>query len=153
MANCYQWLTNNRLSMHMGKTETLVFSSRKNKHLVKDFELKCQEHIAKPLSKVKYLGLYLDQHLSSDVSVNSIVKECNNRLKFMYMYSKSLNQRSRKILTSALVQCHFDYAAYKLWKIKLQVAQNKMVAFHFGHGTKGAHWSERIGQVWNEQHW
>ena len=92
VANCHQWITNNRLSMHMGKMETIVFSSRKKKHLVQDFELKCQEHIVKPLSKVKYLGLYLDQHLSSDVSVSSIVKKCNNRLKFMYRYSKSLNE-------------------------------------------------------------
>ena len=148
VANCYQWLTNNRLSMHMGKTETIVFSSRKKKHLVKDFELKCQEHIVKPLSKVKYLGLYLDQHLFSDVSVNSIVKKCNNGLKLMYRYSKSLNERSRKLLTSALVQCHFDYAASawymgstKALKDKLQVAQNKMVRFILDMGPR-----ERMGQ-------
>ena len=66
----------------------------------------------------------------------------------MYRYSKSLNERSRKLLTSALVQCHFDYAASawfmgstKALKDKLQVAQNKMVRFILDMGPR-----EHIGQ-------
>ena len=83
------------------------------------------------------------QHLSSDVSVDSIVNKCNNMLIFMYRYSKSLNERSRILLTSALFQCNFNYAASawymgstKALKDKLQVSQNKMVHLILDMGPK-----------------
>ena len=37
VTNSYNWLLNNKLAMHMGKTECIVFSSKKKKHLTKDF--------------------------------------------------------------------------------------------------------------------
>ena len=44
VTNSYNWLLNNKLSMHMGKTECIVFSSKKKKHLTKDFSMKCHTH-------------------------------------------------------------------------------------------------------------
>ena len=37
MTNSYNWLVNNKLSMHMGKTECIVFSSKKKKTAHKGF--------------------------------------------------------------------------------------------------------------------
>ena len=39
VTNSYNWLVNNKLSMHMEKTECIVFSSKKKKHLTKDFSI------------------------------------------------------------------------------------------------------------------
>ena len=41
VTHSYNWLVNNKLSMHMGKTECIVFSYKKKKHLTKDFSIKC----------------------------------------------------------------------------------------------------------------
>jgi len=148
IGNCLHWLTNNRLSMHMGKTETLVFSSKRKKNRTKNFVIQCQGHDIKP-SKVKYLGLTLNQTLSGEDTVTSILSKCTSRLKFMYRHSKTLNEKSRKLLASALIQCHFDYASSawysgttKELKIKLQIAQNKMVRFILNLGPRS-----HIGQA------
>ena len=62
VANCYQWMTNNKLSMHMGKTDVIVFSSRRKQHLLKNFHFnKCQDNVIKSSDKIKYLGLHLEQ--------------------------------------------------------------------------------------------
>ena len=54
----------------------------------------------------------------------------------MYRHRNALNFKSRKLLTSALIQCLFDYSASSWYmnltgklKHKLQVAQNKVVRF------------------------
>ena len=135
VANCYQWMTNNKLSMHMGKTKLIVFSSRRRQYLSTNFHIKCQDNVIKSSDKIKYLGLYLEQSLAGDHTVNSIIGKCALiGLKFMYRHSKALNERSRKLLASALIRCHFDYSACAWYegvttklKTRLQIAQNKMV--------------------------
>jgi len=67
----------------------------------------------------------------------------------MYRHSKALNQRARKNLASALIQCHFDYSASAWYmsvcttlKNKLQIAQNKIIRFVLGMGPR-----DHIGQL------
>ena len=136
ISNCFHWLTNNLLSMHMGKTEAIVFSSKRKQHLTNTFTISCNGQTIKASPEVKYLGLKLDKSLTGTSIVNSIVAKCTSRLKFMYRHSSVLNHKSRKLLVSALIQSHFDYgvsawysATTKQCKRKLQVAQNKMARF------------------------
>ena len=74
----------------------------------------------KPSEEVKYLGLYLDKTLSGERTVNTIVKKCNSRLKFIYRYRRALSEKSRKLLTSALIQSHFDFVA-PAWYMDLTI--------------------------------
>ena len=136
LSRCFHWLTNNLLSMHMGKTETIVFTSKRKKHLTTNFSVSCNGKELLSKSEVKYLGLKLDQSLSGESIVNSIVSKCSSILKFLYRHSRVLNQNSRKLLASALIQSHFDFgvsawylSTTKVLQRKLQVAQNKMVRF------------------------
>ena len=111
LTNCFHWLTNNHMSMHMGKTEVIVFSSRRKRHLAKNFVISCQgqQIFAKP--EVKYLGLKLDSILSGNSIVDNIVSKSTSRLKFLYRHANCLDQKSRKTLVSALIQSYFDYNA------------------------------------------
>ena len=61
----------------------------------------------------------------------------------MYRHGIVINEKSRKLLTSALIQCHFDYAASawylgisKKLKLKLQIVQNKVVRFILNIGPR-----------------
>ena len=90
----------------------------------------------KSTDSVKYLGLQIDKFLDCERIVLSIVQKVNARLKFLYRHANVLNTQSRITLTSALIQCHFDYSCSswfggisKTLKQKLQVAQNKVVRF------------------------
>ena len=68
--------------------------------------------------------------------VDSIISKVTGRLKFLYRYSRFFNQKLRKDLCSALLQCQLDYcsAAWftgltKTYQRKLQIFQNKMIRF------------------------
>ena len=73
--------------------------------------------------------------LSESVATSVIRKVCG-RLCFLYRQGHFLNERSRRTLCTALLQCHFDYCCSSWFsslstklKNKLQVMQNKMVRF------------------------
>ena len=94
-----------------------------------------------PVSSLKYLGVLIDQHLSGQAMVECILKKATGRLKFLYRHSSYFNQKLRKNLCSALLQCHLDYCCTswfqglsKHHQQKLQIFQNKMIRYimHLG---------------------
>ena len=136
MESCSTWLVDNKLSLHLGKTECMIFGSKRKLKRVNFFSVRCGDHNIASQEKVKYLGLTIDNILSGENMVNGIIQKVNSRLKFLYRQSKCLNAKTRKTLSSALIMYHFDYACSawysglnKRLKNKLQVAQNKIVSF------------------------
>ena len=137
--SCRQWLIDNKLSLHLGKTEAILFGSNKKLRKVNTFEVKCNNVVIDQVKSVKYLGLQLDANLSGTSIVTAILKKANSRLKFLYRFKDMLNFKCRKILCTALIQCHFDYACSswypgtsKTLKKKLQIMQNKTTRFILG---------------------
>ena len=66
----------------------------------------------------------------------SILKMINTKLNFLWRQSNYLNYLSRRLLSNALIQPHFDYGCTswypllsKALKTKLQIAQNKCIPF------------------------
>ena len=136
LESCSKWLVDNKLSLHLGKTECILFGPKRKLKKHKDFNIKCNGHVIYSQSHVKYLGIDIDQNLSGEITANSIIQKVNSRLKFMYRKANCLSMETRKTLTSALIQCHFDYSCSswfagvsQLLKNKLQIAQNKTVRF------------------------
>ena len=136
--SCKNWLVDNKLSIHLGKTESILFGPKRKLQNVaeNDFLIVCDNIKIESKSCVKYLGVILDNFLSGEHIVDSIIKKANQRLKFLYRYKNCLSQQSRKTLCTALIQCHFDYACAcwyeglsKKLKDKLQVIQNKVIRF------------------------
>jgi len=143
MDSCSNWLVDNKLSLHLGKTECIVYGSKRKLKQLKDFNIECNGHKIEPTTAVKYLGVSIDNKLSGENIVNNIVSKVNSRLKFMYRNAKSLDTRTRKYLCSALIQCHIDYACSSWYpslnkglKDKLQICQNKIVRFIYGLGPR-----------------
>ena len=148
LESCKQWLFDNKLSLHLGKTEAILFGSKQKLNKVKCFDVKCGDKSIKVVNTVKYLGIQIDNDLSCTNLVANIVNKCNTRLKFLYRHREMLSYKSRKTLCNALIQCHFDYACSswypgigKTLKNKLQVAQNKMMRFMLNLGNR-----EHIGK-------
>ncbi|CAL4126382.1 unnamed protein product, partial [Meganyctiphanes norvegica] len=110
LESCRQWLIDNKLSLHLGKTEAIIFGSKRKLSKIKSFEVKSGDVVINNVNKVKYLGLQIDNTLAGENIVMSIVKKVNSRLKFLYRYSDRLNFAARKTLCTALIQCHFDYS-------------------------------------------
>lgn len=136
LESCSEWLVDNKLSLHLGKTECILFGPKRNLKKASEFQINCNGHIIKSQSSIKYLGIDIDQNLSGEKTANSIIKKVNFCLKFMYRKANCLSTETRKILSMALIQCHFDYSCSswyagtsKALKQKLQVAQNKTMRF------------------------
>ena len=134
-----EWLVENRLSLHLGKTESILFGSNKRLAKRRELHITCNGNDIESGEKVTYLGVTLDQNLSGSSMITKIVSKCNNKIKFLYRNAKNLDKKTKMLLTSALVQCHFDYGS-SMWytgttcllKKKLQITQNKVVRFILG---------------------
>ena len=131
-----EWLVDNKLSLHLGKTESILFGSKSRLRSQSNLRISCKGTQIESKEEVKYLGAVLEQCLSGETMVKSIVQKANARLKFLYRKQKFLNLHSKKLLVMSLIQCHFDYACSfwypglsKFLRERLQVTQNKMVRF------------------------
>ena len=58
-----QWLRANRISINANKTELIIFRP-KNKSITKQLNFRISGKKIKPVNKAKYLGIYLDEHLT-----------------------------------------------------------------------------------------
>ncbi len=147
--SCNNWLISNKLSLHVGKTECILFGTKARLGRINTFQISYKDQVIKAQDSIKYLGVTLDQYLSGDVMVTSVINKVNGKLKFLYRHAQYLNQKLRKNLCSALLQCHIDYCCTswfsglnKSYQRKLQIQQNKMVRFILNLSPR-----EHIGQV------
>ena len=143
LANCKRWLTDNRLSLHMGKTECLLFGTSRKLKKVGGFDVSCEGVPIKRVSMVKYLGVELDENMSGEAHGKKLVSKCVGRISFLYRYSSLLDEKTRAILCSALVQPYIDYCCsswYSSLSAKLRqqidVLQRRMVRFVFSFGPR-----------------
>lgn len=143
LESCSQWLVDNKLSLHLGKTECIMFGSKRKLRKTKDFSIFCNGQNIKSQKSVKYLGVELDQSLSGESIASSVIKKVNSRLKFLYRQGYFLNASLRQMLCNSLIQCHFDYASASWYsgltnhfKKRLQIVQNKVVRFIYNYGPR-----------------
>ena len=143
LESCRKWLLDNKLSLHLGKTEAILFGSKRKLRNVESFEIRCGEEIIKHVKSVKYLGVQIDENMSGDSIVKEIIKKANTRLKFLYRNKNLLNFQCRKTLCSALIQCHYDYSCSSWYpginkglKDKLQITQNKITRFILNYDSR-----------------
>ena len=137
------WLIDNKLSLHLGKTESILFGTKRKLALVNEFEVKCNNVAIKSVNSVQYLGIKLDNNLSGESIVLKIIEKSSNRIKFLYRYKDILNEKSRKIMCSALIQCHFDYCCSSWYtsinkglRNRLQIMQNKIIRYILNLGNR-----------------
>ena len=131
-----EWLIDNKLSQHLGKTESIIFGTNKTLQLAPQLNIECAGNKLANRSSVKYLGVDLDQTLSGEIISKKLVSKINGKLSFLYRNTKSFNLETKKLLVSALIQCRFDYASScwysgltKYFKSKIQITQNKVIRY------------------------
>ena len=80
--------------------------------VVREFHITCNDIESR--EKVTYLGVTLDQNVSGSSMITKIVSKCNNKIKLLCRKAEDLDNKTKMLLTSALVQCHFDYGS-SMW--------------------------------------
>ena len=104
-----EWLVDNKLLLHLGKTESILFGSKRRLKSQSKFWISCKGTHIESKEVDKYLGAVLEQCLSGESIVKLIFLKANARLKFLFRKQKFLNLQSKKLLVMSLIQCHFDY--------------------------------------------
>ena len=154
LSQCKKWLIDNKLSLHVGKTECILFGSRKKLKGADDFQVTCDGQPVKRVTSVKYLGLHLDSDMKGITHANSVIKKCAGRISFLYRYSSQLDFHCRKILCSALITPCLDYCSSswysslsKSMQSKLDVLQRRMIRFIFSLNPRDHVGTEKLREL------
>ena len=70
-----KWMNLNKLSLNVNKTQLILFHSKYKKLDLKNCSIKLSGKKLLPLDYVKYLGIYLDKHLSWDYHISQLSKK------------------------------------------------------------------------------
>ena len=147
LSNCKRWLVDNKLSLHVGKTECLLFGTKRKLGKVGDFQVFCDGTAVDRVTNVKYLGVQLDSNLGGTEHIGNILKTCSGRLAFLYRNSAFLDFHCRRLLCSSLIQPHIDYCCSAWYggltvamKNRLDTIQRKMVRF-----VRGMDFRDHVG--------
>ena len=130
------WLIDNKLCLHLGKTQSILFGTKRRLSTGVKLNVICNGNVIESKSNVTYLGVTLDQFLSGEIIASNILYKSSNKLKFLYRNAGKFNLETKKLLISALIQCHFDYTCSawynglsKKLKCRMQCTQNKIIRF------------------------
>ena len=92
LSNCKRWLVDNHLSLHMGKTECLLFGSQRKLKKVSNFSVSCEGMVVQRVFHAKYLGIVLDASLTGALHATKVLKSCTGRLSFLYRNASLLDK-------------------------------------------------------------
>ena len=144
LSMCKRWLVDNRLSLHVGKTESLLFGSKRKLRGAENFRVFCDGTPVERMQSVKYLGVMLDGNLNGSAHASKLMQVCAGRLAFLYRNSSLLDVKCRQILCTSLIQPYIDYCCSSWFsslsvalRERLNVLQRKMVRFIHGMDYRG----------------
>ena len=75
------WFIDNKLSLHLGKTQPIVFGTRTQLCKCNTLNIVCNGIVIESKQTVTYLGVTLDQSLSDDVKASDVIFKTSNKLK------------------------------------------------------------------------
>ena len=141
--NIFEWFVDNRLSIQFGEesiidlvTKSILFAFKRKIKKVPKLKINYKNIQIKQYSKVTYLSCRLDETMSGESMALKVINKINSRLKFLHRKNKFLTPALRRLLCSALIQPHFDYASSAWYlnltqklKNKIQITQNKCIRY------------------------
>ncbi len=90
--------------LHLGKTEAMICGTKhKIKKKKKDLQLSVRTQ-----QYTLILGIKVDETLSGNGILDTILKKCNGRIKFLYRQARCFPTALKKTLCQSLVQSHLD---------------------------------------------
>ena len=132
LENVHQWLTSNKLTLNKKKTEYMIVGSRQRiSNISTDPIVKLGDSTIKRVNKSKTLGVIVDEHLSWNDQIQSIVSKSSKGIGMIRRIKKFVPQSTLLKVYNAIVLSHFDYCSL-VWDNcsdyllnKLQKLQNR----------------------------
>ena len=102
----YLWLSANKILINSTKTKYMVFSYSKNITLP---EIKIGNNTILQTDFTKFLGIYIDTHLTFKHHISEISKKMSKSLGLLFKLNKFLPNSILKILYTTLIQPYLSY--------------------------------------------
>ena len=128
------WLTTNKLSLNVVKTEFMVVGSRQRiKTLNNEIDIEINGNMVNQVTSVKSLGVHLDNHLMWSEHTDKLCKKIALAIGALKRIRSCISMNTAIQVYQALIQPHFDYCC-SVWdglgetlSSKLQKLQNRAV--------------------------
>jgi hypothetical protein len=132
LEDVHQWLTSNKLTLNRKKIEYMIVGSRQRiSNILTDPIVKFGDSTIKRVNKSKTLGVIVDEHLSWNDQIQSIVSKYSKGVGMIRRIKKFVPQSIVLKICNAIVLSHFDYCSL-VWDNcsdyllnKLQKLQNR----------------------------
>lgn len=134
LENLNTWLTANKLSLNVVKTEFMIIGSRQRMHATQNvISISINNREINRVNVTKSLGMYIDSHLSWSEHIDKIAKKVSSAIGALKRVRPFISRKTAVQLYFALIQPHFDYCC-SVWDglgdtlaTKLQKLQNRAV--------------------------
>ena len=103
LTNISKWLGDNKLSLHLGKTEAIILESRPKLCRSSEFRVDLGSEILTIKTSVSYLGCILDGRSGGVSMANKVLGKVDAGTTFLARKSKLLDKDSMKVLATALM--------------------------------------------------
>ena len=104
------WLNINRLALNVGKTNFVIF--RANKKLTHNVTLIMNKKALAQKDHVKYLGVFIDQHLKWNYHISNISKKISRGVGILTRLRHFMNTDLLKTIYYCLVYSHVSYGIH-----------------------------------------
>ena len=109
MTDIKDWMDSNRLKMNTTKTEFIMFGLKKQLQKCTTETLKVNDDMVPVSNTIKYLGAWLDQHLSFRTHIKKKCQTAMMNLQRIKTIHHMLSQEACHQLILGLVMSHLDY--------------------------------------------
>ena len=106
--NVSDWLRANKLSINVSKTKLIIFRPRQ-RSLPNISPLIIDNNVVELVESTKFLGVYIDQHLTWKTHINVISKKIAKSIGLTYKANFYLHQNSLLLLYYALIYPYLTY--------------------------------------------
>ena len=107
------WLQGNNLSLNVGKTQSMLITSKQKWHILKssdqNLELNIRENELDVVHNTKYLGIQIDSSLDWKEQIKATSAKASRAIGFLKYAKKYLPKTTLKTLYISIVEPHFRY--------------------------------------------
>lgn len=123
LGTLFEWLCANRLSLNAGKTEFIVF--RPNKHLDNRIKLRINQKTIRESTKIKYLGVLLDNKLSWKFHIAELCKKLSCAIGMLHKMKNLCSTETLRSIYFSLFHSHLVYGI-SVWGLANTTLTNRV---------------------------
>ena len=110
LKNLNDWLTTNKLSLNIAKTEFMMIGSRQRINASQNnIDIRIDDREVKRVHSTKSLGLHIDSNLTWSVHIEKVCKKISSAIGALKRIRSFITTRTAVEVYFALIQPHFDY--------------------------------------------